>query len=668
MPGMVVASAPEVGTGRPPDVLSGVTEISAGGYDFVWARAPSLALVDGQVVTWDGYGGGKLEGVSQATAIAAGGSFFGLRPGTAWATEAGAALVAGGVVVIGGGVGDVPADLTSGIRAIDSEKIRFVAMKGDAAVTFEFQESLDSLFTRLVPRPVPPEARAGVVAVAQGSTTGYLNAGAASMALKGDGRVIAWDSETGNLLPVPAGAQSGIVAIAGGQASMALNRFGGVIAWDPRTGESLPVPTQAQSGVTRIAAGGTALGAVKGGQGGFWSLTDPTWSVPLGFESGITAISVYDRNALGIRVLVSPPAQPMRVTANPLPGGKALISWAGPAGGTEPVAQYKVTASPGGVTCTARPESPSCEISGLGTGIPYTFTVIASNYVGDSLASKPSAPLTLVGPPDAPRSVTVAAGNGAVFVEWQAPLNSGGEPIAGYTAMAWPGGETCTTSGELFCTVSGLENGSAYTFQVVAQTSAGTSLPSSESGSVVPSALLPTVARAVAATAADRQATVTWSPPADSGGSPVTGYEVWSSPGKKSCATATSFSCTVEGLTNGTSYTFTVTASNVAGTSLPSRPSAPVIPLAQIVKPGAVTRLNAVAGRGLIRVTWSRPSSGGGAPSVSYQYKAGSQAWRATSSTSVSIPGKKGVSLRVKVRAVNSAGPGPVRSVKAAPN
>ena len=70
---------------------------------------------------------------------------------------------------------------------------------------------------------------------------------------------------------------------------------------------------------------------------------------------------------------------------------------------------------------------------------------------------------------------------------------------------------------------------------------------------------------AVTATAGDAQAGVTWTAPASNGGSAITGYTVTSSPGSKTCTTAT-LGCTVTGLTNGSTYTFTVSATNAVGT------------------------------------------------------------------------------------------------------
>ena len=73
------------------------------------------------------------------------------------------------------------------------------------------------------------------------------------------------------------------------------------------------------------------------------------------------------------------------------------------------------------------------------------------------------------------------------------------------------------------------------------------------------------------------QSTVSWTAPAANGGATVTGYTVTSSPGSLHLLDATT-SCTVTGLTNGTGYTFTVTAANTVGTGPPSAASASITP------------------------------------------------------------------------------------------
>lgn len=80
------------------------------------------------------------------------------------------------------------------------------------------------------------------------------------------------------------------------------------------------------------------------------------------------------------------------------------------------------------------------------------------------------------------------------------------------------------------------------------------------------------------ATADDGQATVAFSLPADDGGSDITGYIVTSNPGNVS-AIGTESPITVTGLINGTTYTFTVVATNAVGNSVTSAQSNSLTPM-----------------------------------------------------------------------------------------
>ena len=94
--------------------------------------------------------------------------------------------------------------------------------------------------------------------------------------------------------------------------------------------------------------------------------------------------------------MVAPDA-PTGVTATPIDSTSATISWTAPAnnGGTA-ITKYVATAG-AGKSCESL-SATTCVIDGLVTGTPYTFTVIASNAIGNSASSAPSSPLTLSAP------------------------------------------------------------------------------------------------------------------------------------------------------------------------------------------------------------------------------------------------------------------------------
>ncbi len=106
------------------------------------------------------------------------------------------------------------------------------------------------------------------------------------------------------------------------------------------------------------------------------------------------------------------------------------------------------------------------------------------------------------------------------------------------------------------------------------------SITGAQTGIVV--ALLPAAPTGLTATRGSASAIVTWVAPA-SNGSPISGYQVTSTPGSRTCAwSGGPLSCQVTGLTNDTAYTFTVRAQNAIGWGPASAPSASIIPIAAI--------------------------------------------------------------------------------------
>ncbi|HBS46273.1 MAG TPA: hypothetical protein DEA91_20685, partial [Paenibacillus sp.] len=96
----------------------------------------------------------------------------------------------------------------------------------------------------------------------------------------------------------------------------------------------------------------------------------------------------------------------------------------------------------------------------------------------------PAKPITA---PGIPTSVTATAENGQAIITFTPPVNDGGSEITGYLVTANSGGLTVTGNGSPL-TISGLTNGTSYTFTVQTINKAGFSESSAESNSVIPSA------------------------------------------------------------------------------------------------------------------------------------------------------------------------------------
>jgi len=312
------------------------------------------------------------------------------------------------------------------------------------------------------------------------------------------------------------------------------------------------------------------------------------------------------------------PGTPTGVTAT-AGNGQATISFTPPAStGGSAITEYKVISQPDGITATGT-TSP-ITMTGLTNGTPYTFTVVAVNIAGESAPAASTASVTPTGPagaPSAPTNVTAVAGSGEATISFTLPANDGGSAITEYKVISQPGGIEATGTNSPI-KVTGLTNGTAYTFSVVAKNGAGDSPASASSGSVTPTAAVgvPSAPTGVTAAAENGQATVSFTPPVSTGGSPITGYKVISQPGGFT-ATGTASPITITGLTNDTSYTFKVVATNSAGDSPASAASTSVTPMAPAGAPGVPTGVSAVAGNGEATISFTPPT--GGNPITGYK-------------------------------------------------
>ncbi len=228
--------------------------------------------------------------------------------------------------------------------------------------------------------------------------------------------------------------------------------------------------------------------------------------------------------------------------------------------------------------------------------------------------------------PGAPAITDVVPGNGSATVTWTPP--TGGNPITAYTVRAYNAGsalagETTTGPGTT-ATVGGLQNGTPYTFTVLAITAGGKGPESAPSGPVTPRTV-PDAPTNLSATPSDRGAVISWSAPSSDGGAPIESYTVTTfadGTRVRSDAFLPANTAVIGNLANGTPYTFTVMAINAAGPGPASDPSAAVTPAVPVPE---------------------APPPPPPPPAVNHAPVVAPDAYNVTGGTSLSVPAAQGV-------------------------
>ncbi|WP_168120423.1 S-layer homology domain-containing protein [Paenibacillus sp. HB172176] len=184
--------------------------------------------------------------------------------------------------------------------------------------------------------------------------------------------------------------------------------------------------------------------------------------------------------------LPNAPVNPQNLSA--VGGDRSVsLSWESVSDATQYRIYISLDADPGSSVEMATVTSSTYSVNGLLNGVHYSFFVKAENAGGLSGASNAvsATPATI---PGTPTEVTAVAGNGQALVTFTAPNDNGGSPITGYEVTSVPGNIVVIGDASPII-MTGLTNGTSYTFTIKAINGAGSSEVSAESNAVTP--LLP---------------------------------------------------------------------------------------------------------------------------------------------------------------------------------
>jgi hypothetical protein len=392
-----------------------------------------------------------------------------------------------------------------------------------------------------------------------------------------------------------------VAAAPTGPAALSGNASATVTWTDPTSNGGSPITAYDvyASTTSPPSTSGTPNATVSGASASSASITGLTNGTPYFFV--VTAVNSVGQSLASSVTSTIPAATVPGAPTSPsaTPGDtSATVTWTDPTNnGGSPITGYDVyasTTSPPSTSGTPNATvngatATSVSVPALTDGTPYFFVVTAVNNVGQSSPSSvaTTTPVATATVPGAPTSPSATPGDTSATVTWTDPTNNGGSPITGYDVYAsatsppsTTGTPSATVNGATATSVSvpALTDGTPYFFVVTAVNNVGQSSPSTVATTTPAAPSIPDAPTSLTVARNKKLATVSWTDPASSGGSPITGYDVYASTTSPPSTTGTpsatvsgsgATSATVKKLKKG-KYFFVVTAVNAVGSSVAS--------------------------------------------------------------------------------------------------